>query len=109
MQNAPVNRITPDAGSPQGPDWPEHPTRAALNTRSTTTAGRTSQGQPLPETARSTPLPQEDTMRKLIISLAAAAAIAATAAPAFAAPPNPCHAPALVAVGHTGSGGGAGK
>ena len=36
-------------------------------------------------------------MRKLIISLAAAAAIVATAAPAFAAPPNPCHAPAHVA------------
>jgi hypothetical protein len=36
-------------------------------------------------------------MRKLIILLTAAAAIAATAAPAFAQPPNPCHAPAHVA------------
>jgi hypothetical protein len=107
MQNAPVNRITPDAGSPQGPDWPEHPTRAALNTRSTTTAGRTSQGQPLPETARSTPLPQEDTMRKLIISLAAAAAITAAAAPALAQPAH-SHAPAHVAaiVWHPGGCGG---
>jgi len=31
-------------------------------------------------------------MRKLIISLIAAAAIAATAGPALAQPPNPCHA-----------------
>ena len=31
-------------------------------------------------------------MRKLIISLAAAAAITAAAAPALAQPPNPCHA-----------------
>jgi len=38
------------------------------------------------------PLPEEDTMRKLIISLIAAAAIAATAGPALAQPPNPCHA-----------------
>jgi hypothetical protein len=30
-------------------------------------------------------------MRKLIISLIAAAAIAATAGPALAQPPNPCH------------------
>ena len=36
-------------------------------------------------------------MRTLIISLAAAAAIAASAAPAFAQPPDPCHAPAHVA------------
>jgi hypothetical protein len=36
-------------------------------------------------------------MRKLIISLITAAAIAATAGPAFAAPPDPCHAPAHVA------------
>lgn len=36
-------------------------------------------------------------MRTLIISLAAAAAIAASAAPAFAEPPNPCHALADVA------------
>ena len=36
-------------------------------------------------------------MRKLIISLAAAAAIVASAAPAFAAPPDPCHAPAHAA------------
>jgi hypothetical protein len=36
-------------------------------------------------------------MRKLIISLAAAAAITAAAAPAFAQPPAPCHAPAHVA------------
>jgi predicted secreted protein len=36
-------------------------------------------------------------MRKLIISLVTAAAIAATAGPAFAAPPDPCHAPAHVA------------
>jgi hypothetical protein len=35
-------------------------------------------------------------MRKLIISLTAAAAIAATAAPAFAQPPTPCHASAHV-------------
>lgn len=36
-------------------------------------------------------------MRKLIISLAAAAAItAATAAPAFATPPDPCQTPAHV-------------
>ena len=44
-------------------------------------------------------------MRKLIISLAAAAAItAATAGPAFAAPPNPCHIPARVTalVSHPG-------
>jgi hypothetical protein len=41
-------------------------------------------------------------MRTLIISLAAAGAIAASAAPAFAQPPDPCHAPAHVAaiVGH---------
>ena len=67
MPNALVNGITLDVGSPQGPDWPQRPARAALNTRSTTIAGRTSQGKPVPETARSTPLPQEDTMRKLII------------------------------------------
>jgi hypothetical protein len=36
-------------------------------------------------------------MRKLIISLITAAAIAATAGPAFATPPDPCHAPAHVA------------
>jgi hypothetical protein len=36
-------------------------------------------------------------MRELIISLAAAAAIAASATPAFAQPPDPCHAPARVA------------
>jgi hypothetical protein len=35
-------------------------------------------------------------MRKLIISLITAAAIAATAGPALAAPPNPCHAPVHV-------------
>jgi hypothetical protein len=36
-------------------------------------------------------------MRKLIISLAAAAAITtATAGPALAQPPDPCHAPAHV-------------
>ena len=33
-------------------------------------------------------------MRKLIITLAAAAALAATAGPALAQPPDPCHAPA---------------
>jgi hypothetical protein len=45
-------------------------------------------------------------MRKLIISLATAAAIAAFAAPAFAAPPDPCRAPAHVAalVLHPGGG-----
>jgi hypothetical protein len=104
MPNALVNGITLDVGSPQGPDWPERPARAALNTRSTTIAGRTSQGKPVPETARSTPLPQEDTMRKLIISLAAAAAITAAAAPALAQP-APTHAPAHVAaiVWHPGS------
>ncbi|HEV2258946.1 MAG TPA: hypothetical protein VGS06_38005 [Streptosporangiaceae bacterium] len=36
-------------------------------------------------------------MRKLIISPAAAAAIAASAAPAFAEPSNPCQNPAHVA------------
>ncbi len=36
-------------------------------------------------------------MRKLIISLVAGAAIAASAVPAFAAPPDPCHNPAHVA------------
>jgi hypothetical protein len=36
-------------------------------------------------------------MRKLIISLITAATIAATAGPAFATPPDPCHAPAHVA------------
>jgi len=36
-------------------------------------------------------------MRKLIITLAAAAALAATAGPALAQPPDPCHAPAHVA------------
>jgi hypothetical protein len=36
-------------------------------------------------------------MRKLIISLAASAAIAAGAALAFAQQPDPCHAPAHVA------------
>ena len=36
-------------------------------------------------------------MRKLIISLITAAAIAATAGPALALPPDPCHAPAHVA------------
>jgi hypothetical protein len=36
-------------------------------------------------------------MRTLIISLITAAAIASSAAPAFAEPPNPCHAPARVA------------
>jgi hypothetical protein len=35
-------------------------------------------------------------MRKLIISLITAAAIATSAGPALAAPPNPCHAPAHV-------------
>jgi hypothetical protein len=35
-------------------------------------------------------------MRKLIISLITAAATAATAGPALAEPPNPCHAPAHV-------------
>jgi hypothetical protein len=40
---------------------------------------------------------EEDAMRKLIISLAATAAItAATAAPAFATPPDPCQTPAHV-------------
>jgi hypothetical protein len=39
---------------------------------------------------------EEDAMRKLIISLAAAAITAATAAPAFATPPDPCNAPAHV-------------
>ncbi len=47
-------------------------------------------------------------MRTLIISLTAAAAIAASAAPAFAQPPDPCHAPAHVAaiVSHPGGCGG---
>jgi hypothetical protein len=36
-------------------------------------------------------------MRKLIISLITAAAITATAGPALAAPPNPCHPSAHVA------------
>jgi hypothetical protein len=36
-------------------------------------------------------------MRTLIISLITAAAIASSAAPAFAQPPNPCHTPARVA------------
>jgi hypothetical protein len=42
------------------------------------------------------PHPEEDTMRKLIISLAAAAAITAAAAPALAQPAH-THAPAHVA------------
>ena len=47
-------------------------------------------------------------MRKLIISLAAAAAITAAAAPALAQPPHPCHAPARVAaiIWHPGGCGG---
>jgi len=46
-------------------------------------------------------------MRTLIISLAAAAAIAASAAPAFAQPPDPRHARAHIAaiVGHPQPGG----
>jgi hypothetical protein len=45
-------------------------------------------------------------MRKLIISLVTAAAITAAAAPAFAQPPDPTHAPAHVAaiVWHPGGG-----